>query len=330
MPAPRVLVVLALLVLTATALLVAVACIVTLVGARRAARLDRLRRDLHEGRAVEPPLRLVRRLVLDLAPTRSPADLRRLLPEALLQSLRVDALTSFGARRWRVRLRAALVLAAVGPPDPLVRLLDDRVAVVRAAACSGIGPGIDLQVLHRTAALLADPDAGVRHAAGDALARAGSQAAPALSTLLSQSPPDDVRAAALRLAAGPGAGVLLPHAQAGADDASSIVRRAAASALVAVGDPAGRLRSLLADPDPDVAAAACRAAGALRDAALAAPLAQALRSRSWDVRTAAAGALAALGPPGLLVLRAAVTDGDAFARDAALAAVGPQPLPVPS
>lgn len=328
MPEPGTLLVLALLVLALTALLVVAAGAVTVVGAHRSAAVRQARLDLHAGGAAGLTLPRLRRLVLDLAPSRSPADVRRLLPDAGLQLLRAEALGDLRSRSWRTRLRAAEVLGAIGPAEPLVRLLDDDVPVVRAAACSGVGPGSDPPVLRRAAALLGDPDAGVRHAAGDALARCGSRAADALAHLLAQPLPDAVRADALVLAAGPGAGPLVPHAESAADDPSSRVRSAAAHALAAVGDPSGRLRSLILDRDPVVAAAACRAAGALRDAGLAAPLAQGLRSSSWDVRTAAAAALAALGPPGILVLRAEVSGSDGFARDASLAALGLAAAPV--
>jgi HEAT repeat protein len=82
-------------------------------------------------------------------------------------------------------------------------------------------------------------------------------------------------------------------------------------------EAAAVLQRLLADPDPAARAAAAGGLGHLGHWPAAAALAAALRDPSWDVRRGAGLALSALGAPGELFLREALTDQDRFAADMA-------------
>ena len=73
----------------------------------------------------------------------------------------------------------------------------------------------------------------------------------------------------------------------------------------------------LADEDAEVRAAAAVALGRLGHWPSAPAVAALLTDRDWNVRRSAALALRALGPAGELLLRRALRDEDAFARDMA-------------
>jgi HEAT repeat protein len=78
-----------------------------------------------------------------------------------------------------------------------------------------------------------------------------------------------------------------------------------------------RLSELLHDPEPEVRTASVGGLARLEYWPVAPQIATMLRDPAWNVRREAALALRALGPTGTLLLRRALTDRDAFARDAA-------------
>ncbi|MCW3016357.1 MAG: rane protein of unknown function, partial [Solirubrobacterales bacterium] len=73
----------------------------------------------------------------------------------------------------------------------------------------------------------------------------------------------------------------------------------------------------LADADAGVRAAAARSLGAAGHWTAAGKLRRALGDPAWEVRRAAGLALRALGAPGEVLLRQALSDEDRFARDMA-------------
>jgi HEAT repeat protein len=103
------------------------------------------------------------------------------------------------------------------------------------------------------------------------------------------------------------------------DDPDPETRRQAARLLGALGGPGAveGLVSLTVDQDADVRAAAARGLGVLERREAAPRLAGMLRDQSWGVRQAAGLALRALGAPGTIYLRRALSDHDRFARDMA-------------
>lgn len=114
---------------------------------------------------------------------------------------------------------------------------------------------------------------------------------------------------------------------AAATDAASEVRAAVASGLATIGDPRGvtTLTKLAADDDHAVRAAALRAmatTGCPPEAAVVAR--EALRHPSWEVRTAAATALAAAtGPLAMEGLVEATGDANLDVRKAAVRSLAP-------
>jgi HEAT repeat protein len=89
--------------------------------------------------------------------------------------------------------------------------------------------------------------------------------------------------------------------------------------LGAVGDAGGaeRLIELLEDDDPSVRAAAAQGLGRMQHWKAASLLSSRLRDSAWRVRRAAGLALRSIGAPGVLFLRRALKEDDAFAADMA-------------
>jgi HEAT repeat protein len=111
----------------------------------------------------------------------------------------------------------------------------------------------------------------------------------------------------------------LPAAMRLSEDPVPGARALAAQLLGALGgaESAAQVEALLRDEDAAVRAAAATAVGTLGDWRAAPTLAPLLRDSAWDVRRAAGLALRATGAPGAILLRRAMEDQDAFARDMA-------------
>lgn len=218
------------------------------------------------------------------------------------------------SRFWWRRLRGVRTLANLGLVGvagiDLTAMLDDENPEVRAeAAISVPSLGVTPAAVERLVVML-DGDPRERWAAADALVRIGQPAVDALVRHLDRGPrrPD----VALRVAAGIGAGRLLPTALRACRDSRPSVRAASASAVAAVGgaEATACLVRLLDDDAANVREAAARGLAILEHWPAAAALAQLLSDPVWEVRRSAAHALRLLGPAGRLHLRRAAGDSD--------------------
>jgi HEAT repeat protein len=223
------------------------------------------------------------------------------------------------SRRWTRRLRGARILSRIGVVDPLVRqLLSDPHPAVRAQAAEWAAVQPSVPVISAMLALLADPATQARFAVQDALLRMGGIVAGPLATFLERNT-GRAAEAGLRVAeslAGPSFG---PAAVRLSRTRDVGLRIAAAKLLGAVGDAAAaeRLIELLDDGDSSVRAAAAQGLGRMQQWKAASLLASRLRDSAWIVRRAAGLALRSIGAPGVLFLRRALKEDDAFAADMA-------------
>ena len=220
------------------------------------------------------------------------------------------------SRRWGTRLRGARVLTLLGTGAAVVpTLFDDPRPEVRAQAAQWAGDHPDAGSIDRLLAMLSDGDILCRFTVKDSLLRLGPDAVEALRRHIEREPVPD----AIEVAAGIGDDRFLDVGleQCGSRDART--RALAATLVGSVGGAAATdvLTDLLRDPDLSVRAAAAESLGRLGHWPAAGDLAERLRDSSWDVRSAAALALRALGAPGILLLRRALSDRDRFARDMA-------------
>ncbi|MFC9283657.1 fumarate reductase/succinate dehydrogenase flavoprotein subunit [Streptomyces collinus] len=191
-------------------------------------------------------------------------------------------------------------LAETLAPDPLLRgrlvaALSGADPVVRAAALD-ILRGLRTGDEDLFAALLADPDSGVRGAAVRALVSVDATAAVARAAVA--EPSREVRVTIAKALAGAGAAadpdVLLPALTELVGDADALVRAAAYEALGATGCPgplAGRAEAALSDPAWQVRAGAATALGAADPGVAVPALATAVSDPNADVRKAAVLAL---------------------------------------
>jgi HEAT repeat protein len=204
---------------------------------------------------------------------------------------RAAAAAAIGALARRGLLR--------GPVPELVTALGDRAWPVRAAAARALsdaagagragrggpgGGGVPADALAALRAALADPEPGVRAAGAEALGAAGRAEDAGLLAALAGDPgaPPQVVVAALH-------------------------------ALVALGDAPGDVVARAArHDDPEIVKEAVLAAARLPGAAGERVLREAARSPRWDVRKAAARAMAERGDPalGAEAARAAAVDPD--------------------
>jgi len=192
------------------------------------------------------------------------------------------------ARRGLLRGLVPELVTALGDPAwpvraAAARALSDAAGAGRAGR-GGPGGGVPTEALAALRAALADPEPGVRAAGAEALGAAGR--------------PED-------------AGVLA--ALAGDPGAPPQVVVAALHALVALGDAPGDVVARAArHADPEIVKEAVLAAARLPGAEGERVLREAARSPRWDVRKAAARAMAERGDPalGAEAARAAAVDPD--------------------
>ncbi len=231
------------------------------------------------------------------------AETRAAAAEALGRSDRAAVLEALPAllENPDARVGAARVFGYFGTEAcaPLVDLLSDPEARVRAVAAEGLGRCGDLHLPRIREALGRESDARARQALASALGRIGGEEA---------------------------AAALLPWAA--ADDPA--LRFAAVRALGESGADAAypALLEALLDPLPEIQAAALRGLGELGDARAETPLTERLRDPDRDLRRTAVLALDRLSHPGALErLREALSDSDREVRLTAVRAL--QRLPDP-
>jgi len=318
---------------------VALACLVTVavhalsLWRRQRADAPRLRRghaalaaiagdpDVDQDRVAELrrlPRRVQTQVVEQLAVSVAGQERRRVAMVAESLGLVAAAQRRCRSRWWWRRLLGAHQLNVYGRGDALARLFDDPHPAVRAQVIEWAGDAGREAMTPRLVSSLQDPSPLCRHTAADSILRAGAPLVGALAhelscrsgreqanllAVLARRPDPRYRQAALAAVAGD-----LPS-----------LREAAAALLGGVGgeEASSALQALLADADAGVRAAA---ADGLRRAGhqQAVPdLARLLRDPSFAVRRAAGKGLAALGPGGILLLRAHLSDDDRFAADTA-------------
>ena len=220
------------------------------------------------------------------------------------------------SRRWGTRLRGARVLTLLHSGETVVPLLfDDPRPEVRAQAAQWAGDHPDSDAIDHLLSMLSDPATLCRFTVKDSLLRVDHAAAEPLLRHLARAPTP----AALEVAAGIADARFLGIAleQSRSPDARTRSLAAALASSIGGSQATDDLMRLLQDPDSDVRAAAASGLGRLGHWPAAAALAEGLKDSSWDVRKAAALALRALGAPGVLLLRRALSNSDRFASDMA-------------
>lgn len=223
------------------------------------------------------------------------------------------------SRRWWRRLRGVRVLTSVGGGDDVVpALLRDAHREVRAAAAAWSVDRPRPDSVARLLDLLGDPEPLVRFAAKNALLRIGRESVEGVADRISKANGRQLEEL-LEVAIGLAEPRLAAPAQRLVADRSPRVRALTARLIAAVGGARAvvAVEALLNDPDSEVRAAAVAGLGQLGHWPSGPAIAAALRDPAWDVRRQAALALRALGAPGLVLLRCALSDDDRYARDIA-------------
>jgi len=265
------------------------------------------------------PRRVQSRVVAELAVSVTGEEGRRVARVAATLGLVASAHRRCRSRWWWRRLLGAHQLNVLGGGDDVLPgLFDDPHPAVRAQVIEWAGDAQRVDLAPRLVSSLRDPAALCRNTAADSILRAGAPLVDALAreltsctgthqaeimAVLSRRPDPRYRAAALEAVVGD------PPA----------LRAAAAGLLGGVGGAeAGlALRSLLADADAAVRAAAADGLRRLQLEEAVPDLALLLRDPVFDVRRAAGAALAALGPGGILLLRHYQSGDDMFVADIA-------------
>jgi HEAT repeat protein len=223
--------------------------------------------------------------------------------------------------RKEVRVRAAEALTEMADPSAvqdLVVALSDSVPEVRIQATAALARLRDHRSARSILHQLDREDEWAAHRIGDALARFGSGAVPAMIEYLegpARYGPLVVRS--LGLVGDTSAEAVLSRLL---ESENAEVRLRAAAALGKAGSPLSvpELAQALRDPAWEVRAQAALALGELMDGQAVSWLRRALTDRSWWVRNNAAASLAVL-PGGGAALRDALDDRDPYARDVAAA-----------
>lgn len=268
-------------------------------------------------RALPPRLRL--RTVARAAMVVGGEGRRRLTALAEEAGVNARAERWCARRSWSQRLHGARVLTLLGGGERVLpTLLDDPRPEVRAQAIEWVGQNPDPPLVARLVGMLGDAGGVCRFTLMDALVRAGETSIAPLARELGSVSGRRAQAP-LAIAAGTPDLRLLEPGVALCADAHPRTRALAAQLVAGIGSAAAAaaLMRLLDDPAPEPRAAAARGLGALGHWPAAAALAARLRDPAWIVRRDSALALRALGAPGTLLLRRALHDEDAFARDIA-------------
>ena len=223
------------------------------------------------------------------------------------------------SRLWSRRLMGSRLLARMDIPDPVMEtLLTDPHPAVRAQAAEWAAAHPSVPVVVAVLDLLADPETLARFAVKNSLFRMGSVVTGPLVRFL-ETRSGEAAESGLVVAEALAGPAFLPAALRLCASEEARVREAAARLLGAIGDASGaaRLTLLLRDSDPDVRAVSAHALGRMRHWQAASDLAKTLRDPAWRVRNEAAMALRAIGGPGALFLRRALTENDPLAADMA-------------
>lgn len=270
------------------------------------------------------------RLLAELAPSLEGEQRATLRALATRLGITARAERRCRSRWWWRRLYATRLLTLIdGGEKVMPALIHDPHQLVRTQVAEWAVLHPDPEVLDALAVLLDDKERIARFAVQDTLLRIGQPAVPVLVRALATMSPLGI-ASGLLVAARLGDPELLPLALAFAGHADPAVRAAAAEALGGLGgdDSVAILGSLLSDPVPDVRREAARSLGRLQHWASAVSLLPLLGDPTWPVRRQSALALAAMGAPGLLILRTAVQGDDRFAADIASQALDAHGAPM--
>jgi hypothetical protein len=264
------------------------------------------------------------RLFAEIAPSLAGAERATLRELATRLGLAAGAERRCRSRWWWRRLYATRVLTLLDAGDEVMpTLIHDPHQLVRTQVAEWAALHPSPSMLLALVGLLDDKKDIARFAVQDTLLRIGRPAVPALVHSLGTMGPLGI-ASGLAVAARLGDSELLPLALSFADHPVDRVRAAAADALGAIGgdDAVAVLLRMLADPAAEVRQAATRGLGRLEHWASAAALLPLLGDPTWPVRRESALALAAMGAPGSLILRAALRGSDRFAADIAAQVLG--------
>ncbi len=256
-------------------------------------------------------------LALSLSPSLYGEALGRLARMAAELGLAHQAVR-FCRSRWFWRrlhgLRLMRLCAHVPYPD-LDRLCHDRLAIVRAQVAETLASLGDRGLLPLLVLMLSDPHPFVRTVAQDSLASLGEQIVEPLAQYLETESSHGLEAG-LVVAQQVPSWRFLPIAHRACGSHEPRLRVQAARLLGAIGGGAQqqRLEELLKDPDDSVRVTAIQQLRRLRAWTAAGAIAPLLGDVAWSVRREAALTLRSFGPPGLVLLRAALAGGDATAQ----------------
>ena len=265
------------------------------------------------------PINLQVQVVADLAHSLNGEQRQWLVTLADDMGLRSFAETKCRGRAWWRRLQGARLLTLIGGSEETMRaLLSDPHPLVRMQAIEWAADHPSLELISRLLDLLSTDRSLCRFAVPDALLRIGRPVVVPLARYLTEDHRGHLESA-LAVATGLAEPRLLAPALRLCRHESPGVRGGAANLLGATGGPEAveALIGLLSDPEATVRANAARSLGNLEHWPAGRFLAPLLRDRAWIVRREAALALRAMGAPGILMLRRALSDADAFAADMA-------------